>query len=116
MTSKGSGQTARKPRLIWGFAGLAYHIVGGLMSRLICILSTDYTVDPVLSGRSEKKTNYRLMQAKTIAECSKPSAMLLTFIKLPFVIGVFFLSFLGGCLKTRFSVSNTNMYFLFCGV
>ena len=34
------------------------------------------------------KTNYRLMQVKSIAECSKGehSAILLTFIKLPFVI------------------------------
>ena len=53
------------------------------------------------------------MQAKSIAECFKPSAVLLTFIKLPFVIGVFSLSFLGGCLKTSFAVSNTYMYFLF---
>ena len=72
--------------------------------------------NPVLSGRSERKTNYLLMQAKSIAECFKPSAMLLTFIKLPSVIGVFSLSFLGGCLKTSFAVSNTYMYFLFCGV
>ena len=72
------------------------------MLLLICISSTDYTVDPVLSGRSEKKTNYLLMQAKSIAECFKPSAMLLTFIKLQFVIGVFSLSFLGGCFKTSF--------------
>ena len=37
------------------------------------------------------KTNYRLMQVKSIAECSKGdySAILLTFIKLPFVIEIF---------------------------
>ena len=86
------------------------------MLLLICISSTDYTVDSVLSGHSEKKTNCLLMQAKSIAECFKPSAMLLTFIKLQFVIGVFSLSFLGGCFKTSFAVSNTYMYFLFCGV
>ena len=33
-TSKGSDQTARTRRLIWGFAGRTYHIVGNLMSRL----------------------------------------------------------------------------------
>ena len=33
-TSKGSDQTTRKRRLIWGFAGRTYHIVGNLMSRL----------------------------------------------------------------------------------
>ena len=33
-TSKGCDQTARMCRLIWGFAGSTYHIVGNLMSRL----------------------------------------------------------------------------------
>ena len=33
-TSKGSDQTARMGRLIWGFAGCTYHIVGNLMSWL----------------------------------------------------------------------------------
>ena len=33
--------------------------------------TADYTVKPVLSGHSKKKTNYRLMQVKSIAECSK---------------------------------------------
>ena len=95
MTSKCSDQTARMRRLIRGFAGRLYHIVGGLVLLLICISSTDYKVDPVLSGHSEQKTNYLLMQAKSIAECFKPSAMLLTFIKLQFVIGVFSLFFFG---------------------
>ena len=36
-TSKGSDQTARTRRLIRGFAGRTYHIVGNLMSRLKCI-------------------------------------------------------------------------------
>ena len=35
-TSKGSDQTARMRRLIWGFAGCTYHIVGNLMHWLIC--------------------------------------------------------------------------------
>ena len=35
----------------------------------ICILTADYTVKPVLSVHSKKKTNYRLMQVKSIAEC-----------------------------------------------
>ena len=39
------------------------------------------------------KTDYRLMQVKSIAECSKGhSAILSTFIKLLFVIKIFFLS------------------------
>ena len=41
----------------------------------ICILTADYTVKPVLSGHSKKKTNYRLMQVKSIAECSKGSIL-----------------------------------------
>ena len=60
----------------------------------ICILSADYTVNAVLGGHSKKKTNYRLMQVKIIAE---HSAILSTFIKLPFVIKTFVLSFLSGC-------------------
>ena len=36
----------------------------------ICVLTVDYTVKPVLSGHLKKKTNYRLMQVKSIAECS----------------------------------------------
>ena len=40
------------------------------------------------------KTDYRLMQVKRIAECSnwEHSAILSTFIKLPFVINIFVLS------------------------
>ena len=38
--------------------------------NLVCILTADYTVKPVLSGHSKKKTNYGLMQVKSIAECS----------------------------------------------
>ena len=60
----------------------------------ICILTADYKVNPVLSNHSKKKTNYRLMQVKSIAECSKGRfAILLNFIKLPFVIKIFVLSF-----------------------
>ena len=40
----------------------------------VCILTADYTVKPVLSDHS-KKTNYRLMQVKIIAECSKGSIL-----------------------------------------
>ena len=41
----------------------------------ICILTADYTVKPVFSGHSKKKTNYHLMQVKSIAECSKGSIL-----------------------------------------
>ena len=47
------------------------------------------------------KTDYHLMQVKSIAECSKVkhSAILSTFIKLPSVIKIFVLSILSGCLR-----------------
>ena len=41
----------------------------------ICIMTADYTVKPVLSCHSKKKTNYCLMQVKSIAECSKGSTL-----------------------------------------
>ena len=46
-----------------------------------CILTDDYTVKHVFSGHSKKMTSYRVMQVKSIAECS--------FTKLPFVIKIF---------------------------
>ena len=78
----------------------------------ICIL----TVKPVLSSHSKKKTNYRLMQVKSIAE-GEHSAILLTFIKLSFVIlkDLCFV-FFELLLKTCFTVLTTYMNFLFCGV
>ena len=45
-----------------------------LTQTLVCILAADYVVKPVLSSHS-KKTNYRLMQVKSIAECSKGSIL-----------------------------------------
>ena len=39
------------------------------------MLTADYTVKPVLSGHLKKKTNYCLMQVKSIAECSKGSIL-----------------------------------------
>ena len=69
------------------------------------------TVKPVLSGHTKRrpklvfKTDYRLMQIKSIAECSKGSpAILWTFIKLPFVIKIFALSIFEWPLKTDFTV------------
>ena len=56
------------------------------------------TVKPVWSGNSKKyqklvfKTDYGLVQVKSIAECSLDSAILFTFIKLPFVVKTFVLS------------------------
>ena len=74
------------------------------------------TVKPVLSGHSKRrpklvfKTDYRLIQVKSVAECSngamKHSAILSTFIKLPFVIKSFVLSFFEWVLKTCSTVLN----------
>ena len=52
------------------------------------------------------KADYCLMQVKSIAECSKMehSSILLTFIKLPFVIKIFVLSIFEWLLKTGFTV------------
>ena len=58
------------------------------------------------------KTNYRLMQVKSIAECSKGehSAILSTFIKIPFAIKTFVLSFFEWPLKTDFTVYPLHHY------
>ena len=54
------------------------------------------------------KANYRLIQVKNIAECSKGehSAKLSTFIKLTFVIKIFVLSIIEWPLKTGFIVTS----------
>ena len=73
---------------------------------------------PVLKGLSQRdrklvfKTNYCLMQVKSIAECfpfcrmlqGEHSAILLTFIKLPFVIKIFVLLIFQWPFYTRFTV------------
>ena len=55
------------------------------------------------------KTNHRLMQAKSIAECSP--AILLTCIKLPFVIKIFVLSILEWPFYTCFTVLEVPISF-----
>ena len=65
----------------------------------ICILTDDYTVKPVISSHS-----------------GEHSVILLTYIKLPFVIKIFVLSFFEWLLKTGFTVLTTYMYFLVCGI
>ena len=69
------------------------------------------TVKPVISGHSKKrqkmvfKTDYRLMQVKSIAEYSK------TFIKPPFVFKTFVLSILSGRLRQVLLYID---FFFFC--
>ena len=54
------------------------------------------------------KTNYRLTQVKSITECSREhSAILSTFIKLPFVIKTFVLSIFQCPFYTGFTVHTS---------
>ena len=53
------------------------------------------------------KTDYRLMQVKSIAECN--SAILSTFIRLPFVFKTFVLSNFEWPLKTGFIVPKSQV-------
>ena len=59
------------------------------------------------------KTNFRLMQVESIAECSKVplehSAIFLTCIKLPFVITIFVLSSFEWLFYTDFTVPTANI-------
>ena len=83
----------------------------------ICILIADYTVKPDLSGHSkEDKLSLNAGQKFCRMLQGEHSAILLIFIKLPFVIKIFALSFFEWLLKTCFSVLTTCKYFLFCGV
>ena len=76
------------------------------------------TVKPALSGHSKRrqncffKTDYRLIQVKSIAEFSKGehSAILSTFIKLPFAIKTFVLSIFEWPFKTWFTVYPLHHY------
>ena len=82
-----------------------------------CITRIGATVKPVLNGHSQKyqklvfKTNYPLMQVKSIAECSKGafSAIFSTFIKLPFVIKIFVLSIFEWPFYTGFTIVPSNI-------
>ena len=79
-----------------------------------------HTVKPVLSGHSKTppkmvfNTDYRVMQVKSIAECSKRehSAIFSTFIKLPFSIKTFVLSIFKRLLDTGFTVFISSSYFI----
>ena len=81
-----------------------------------------YTVKPVLSGHSKEdqklvfKNDYHLIQVKNIAECSKRehSAILSTFIKLPFVFKTFVLSIFEWPLKTGLTVLYPNLCLMRC--
>ena len=79
-----------------------------MLQKNLCKMATLKKIENWFSKRKNdfKKTNYRLMQVKRIAKCSKGdhSAILLTFIKLPFVINIFVLSILEWLFYTGFTV------------
>ena len=80
----------------------------------ICILTADYKAKPVLSGHSKKKTNYRLMQVKSIAECSKGS-ILQSFrpsLSYHLLLGSLFCLFLSGCLRHVLCIDNKHVLFV----
>ena len=66
----------------------------------VCILTADYTVKPVLSGYS-KKDQLSLNAGQKYCRMlqGEHSAILSTFIKLPFVIKIFDSSFLSDCIR-----------------
>ena len=63
------------PKHSWHLGSMLYLHTDTDTCMHIFILADDYTVKPVLSGHSKKKTNYRLMQVKSITECSKGSIL-----------------------------------------
>ena len=69
----------------------------------MCILTADYTVKPVLSGHSKKENQLLLNAGQKYCRMlqGEHSAILLTIIKLPFVIKIFVLSFLEWLLKLK---------------
>ena len=87
----------------------------------IFILTADYTVKPVFSVHSKKKTNYRLMQVKSIAECSNGS-ILQSFrpsLRYLLLLRSLFSLFLSGCLRHVLLYWQPYLhvlYFLICGV
>ena len=83
----------------------------------ICILTADYTVRPVLSSHSQKKTNYCLMQVKSIAECSKGGILqsFLPSLSYHLLLRSLFRLF-EWLLRTCFTILTTYKYFLFWGV
>ena len=84
----------------------------------IWTLTADDTVKPFLSGHWKKKTNYRLMQVKSIAECSKGSILQYFWPSLSYhmLLRSLFFVFFEWLLKKCFIVLTTSMYFLLCGV
>ena len=60
--------------------------------------------------KESNQTNKQIMQVKSIAE-GEHSAILLTFVKLPFVIKIFILSIFEWPFYTGFTVIGSNFFF-----
>ena len=108
-STAGVHKYCRSTQVLQEYTSTAFYLYLGLVERK--------PVKTVLSSHSKRrqklvfKTNYCLMQVKSIAECSKGSmlqgehsAILSTFIKLPYVIKIFVLSICEWQLKTGFTV------------
>ena len=81
----------------------------------ICTLTADDTVKPFLSGHWKKKQlSLNAGQKYCRMLQGEHSAILLTFIKLSFLLRSLFFVFFERLLKTCFTVLTIYMYFLFC--
>ena len=85
-----------------GVARTLTHSKGRLLERAVITVNLCKTAT-LKKTRIVFKTNYRLMQVKIIAECSN-SAILSTFIKLPFIIQIIVLSIFKWPFYTGFTV------------
>ena len=102
---------------IWTY-GIVLKIVQNENANIVNMKNSRFIITCMYSKTCVKRTlskrpqlvfnaNYRLMQVKSIAECSKGhSAILFTFIKLQFVIKIFELSIFKWPLKTGFTVHS----------
>ena len=93
----------------WRPGSLGFNIMWASMQETLTLLLAYNKGQTSISQKDQKlffKTNYRLMQVKSIAECFEHSAILLTFIKLPFVIKIFVLSIFEWPFYTGFTVHS----------
>ena len=84
-----------------------------LTQPLVCIIYIYCWLysEPCLKWSLKKKTNYRLMQVKSIAECSKRSILQSFWPSLSYhlLLGSLFCLFFEWLFKTCFTVLTTNM-------
>ena len=97
----------------WHLGSILYNVPKRWHRHLYAYMYIDcwliYKVKSVLNGHSKKKTNYRLMQVKSIAECSKGSILQYFRPSLSYHYWALCFVFFEWLLK---SVLTTYMYFL----